>query len=285
MLRHWHILLRGGREARFWIFFGDLKVAVFGHEFENFLDLLAVGFRRQRAAPADIGAIRLQLRQRRQGHLGDQFKLAKLLQLAHDIERFVGLLDQVRLGPEHDAVDVLAARVVRGHVVHGHGHEVDIVEVGGRAIVGPLGAMLTEQLLKRGPGFTAEVGRNGFAGARHSDQVAEDVVGRQHQVGDLRRRGHLARAHGVEHGLEDVREADQIFETENAGAALDRMHGPEDGIDGVVRTAPIANVVKPRLDLLEGFTAFLEKGLLQLVQAAHDVALSVNCSGLKVRPC
>ena len=82
-----------------------------------------------------------------------------------------------------------------------------------------------------------------------------------------------------------MREIDQIVEAEDAGTALDRMHGPEDGIDGVVRAASVANFVEPRLDLLEGFTTFLEKGLLQLVQGGHNVAPSVYSNCLRGQPC
>ena len=84
----------------------------------------------QRAGPADIRMVGLQLGQRRQPvELGDQIELAELAQLADDVERLVGLLQHVRLRPERDRVGADACRL--GLVeLHGYGRELDAFEVG-----------------------------------------------------------------------------------------------------------------------------------------------------------
>src|SRR3546814_6473886 len=56
----------------------------------------------------------------------------------------------------------------------------------------------------------------------------------QHQQHGIRRRLQPAVAHQVEHGLEDMGEGNQAVEAEGAGAALDRMDGAKDGVQGVV---------------------------------------------------
>ena len=59
-----------------------------------------------------------------------------------------------------------------------------------------------------------------------------------------------------------MRESDQRFKAENAGAALDRMNAAEHRIDRVVRALALADIGEPSLDLLQGFVAFVEERLL-----------------------
>ena len=236
--------------------------------------------------------------------LDGQIELAQLAQLAQKIERLVGFLQEFRIRPEYDPIGALAGRTAfRRRFRHGRGvvelfgahrDEIDPFELGRRrravVVLGPggicsggilSGSLAVQQAFQCDPAGAADRGRDRLAGARQCDQIGQDVVCRQQDVDDLRRRRQFAVAHGVEHRLEDVGEIDEAVEAENSGAALDRMDGTEHGIDGVVRARTLAKCGEALLDLTEGLAAFLEERQLQLLKACHGSCFRADAVGLQ----
>ena len=82
-----------------------------------------------------------------------------------------------------------------------------------------------------------------------------------------------------------MRETDQAVEAENAGAAFDRVDGPEHGVDGVVRPGAVANIGEARFDLLQRFAALIEEGQFQLLQTGHDLCFRVSKLEFREQPC
>lgn len=78
-------------------------------------------------------------------------------------------------------------------------------------------------------------------------------------VQDVGRDGHPARAHLVQSGLEDVREADQRFQLEGSGASLDRVDRAEDRVDGLGILVPAFHGEQAGFQLGELFLTFLEE--------------------------
>jgi hypothetical protein len=156
-------------------------------------------------------------------------------------------------------------------VLDPHRNEVEPFEIGGRRRTIVLGARAVrlDQLLERGPAFLAVTGLDRLSRSRHGDEVRQHVARRQQHIGHVRGRVQAAAAHRVEHGLEHVGELDQRLETEDAGAALHRMNGAEDRVDGLVRCPAFAHLGEAHLDVAQGFGAFVEERLLQLFQTCH----------------
>jgi hypothetical protein len=73
-------------------------------------------------------------------------------------------------------------------------------------------------------------------------------------------RASRARAQGVEQGLEHVGEAHQRLQAEGAGAALDRVHGAEHGVDGVAVAVAFLHGQETAFEVGEQFLAFLKEG-------------------------
>ena len=256
----------GGRRG---VGFHDLEIAVADHEFEHLVDLRARRRGLQRAGPPDIGSVRLHLGQR--GHLAGlrhQFELTQLAQLADKIERLVRLLQHFGFRPERDGVGahgVGGARIVVE--IDRNRLEIEPVKFRRRRAVVVLGRggapfVAIDDLLKRGANFVAETGGDRLAGARHLHQIGQYVACRQQHVERVGCGLQAAAPDAVEQSLEHMREADQRFETENTGTALDRMHTAKHRIDGVVGLLAFANIGQASFDLLQGFVAFVKKRLL-----------------------
>ena len=155
-------------------------------------------------------------------------------------------------------------------VVGADRNEIDPREIGRRRRVGLRRALLADQPLERGAAFRSELGRDRLPGARQRDHVGEDIARGEQHVDHVRRRLHAALPDGVEDGLEHVGELDERLETENAGAALDRMNAAENRVHRVLGPGAFAHVGEPGLDLLQQLVAFLEEGALELIQVRHD---------------
>jgi hypothetical protein len=97
------------------------------------------------------------------------------------------------------------------------------------------------------------------AGGAH--QVGQHVGRAQHDLDDLVADRQPARTHLVQRRLEDVGEADQGFQAERAGAALDRVDGPEHRIDGLGIGVAGFHGEQAALQFGELFLALLEEGL------------------------
>ena len=214
-------------ERRRRVGFDDFDLAIAGHELEDFLDLRARRRGPQRAGPADIRAVGLDLRQMRQRiGLGDEIELAELAQLAQDVERLVGLPQHLGLRPEHDAERVQAVSGVgRVEVVDTHRHEVEPLEVGRRRLIVAVADGST-------PISRSSAARHSLPWFGGMASPERDIVTRSESTSFACNStsmmscvaASLPLPHGIEHGLEHMGEVDELLEAENARAALDRMN-------------------------------------------------------------
>ncbi len=201
--------------------------------------------------------------------IGNELKFAELAQLPHDVERFVGILEHLRLGPEDDGKRAKTAIVVRFEIVDANRNEFDLGEVGGRRAIVVAGSRVAtrfaDQLLQRRLAVAAIVGRDGIAVADEPDDVGEHVARRQQHRDHSRRGAQVVAPYGIEHRLEDVRKADQPVEPEDPGATFDRVNGAKDRVYGLLGATRIAHIAEPGFDLLQQLAAFIEEGISQLV--------------------
>ena len=90
--------------------------------------------------------------------------------------------------------------------------------------------------------------------------VGEDVGRAQHDGGQFDGSRNLIGAHRVQQGFKDVGEADQRLQPKGPGAALDRMHGPEDDVDRFRLCIAIVHELEAVLEAFQEFLAFNEEG-------------------------
>jgi hypothetical protein len=238
---------------------GDFQVAVAVDEFEDFADRGLVVLGLEADAPGHEGGFGIQVFQGRQGAVVQRrLDRTQAVQLAQQQRRLVGLAVQVRLRTDRhrpdvggDLVGVGGLRLDRDGLRHEDEAEVVVVHAvvsadddgSGSSYSGAIssttGADGGGRGVRVGPGF--QLGGHGGRGphvdiaqaAGGADVVGQDVGGAQQDGGQIDRVGHGARAHGVQQGLEHVGEAHQRLEAEGAGAALDRVDGAENGVDGL----------------------------------------------------
>jgi hypothetical protein len=107
------------------------------------------------------------------------------------------------------------------------------------------------------------------------DQIGQHVPRAQQDMHDILGDLHLAAAHFIENGLEEMREGDKLIETESARTSLDRMHGAEhrmhcfDIAIGRSRGRKIRHGTQALTETVQQILAFLEEGDAQLVETGH----------------
>jgi hypothetical protein len=99
--------------------------------------------------------------------------------------------------------------------------------------------------------------------------VGQDVGRAQHHLDHVAVGHEAAGAHVIEGGLEHVGETHQRLEAERACAALDRMDGPEHGVDRLGIAIAILHGEKARLEFPELLFTFLEEGNFDGCQAVQ----------------
>ena len=249
----------------------DRQRAIAVDEFEKLPNRALVLVGREQDRPGEVSAFRVEI-----GENGEVTDLAgdlagsQIVQLAQQDRRLVRLGVEAGLRLEVHADDVSGLRVARGlaeQIVHGnsHGREVEFAQVlvfrrcGGGAVDEPL-----QVAMNAGAYLLIDAA----AVARGGDDVGENVGAAQQHLDDLRIGLDRIAAQQIEHGFERVREADELIHLEGAGAALDRMDGPEHGIDGVGVGRAALDGVEAGLEFGELFFAFLEE---RLTYGSHRV--------------
>ena len=248
----------------------DGQIAVAVDKFEDFADRRLVHRARQADGPAEAALFRLKSVQGRHAAGVDlDRRVAQPRQFPQQEARVVGFGVQGAVGPEHDA-PVAADRRLRprrGRQVHGV--ELDRLEAelvllrlgrgggrGRRRVAVGQGLQLRDK-----PGRAPFIHRRaGAAGGGH--MVVQHVRGAQQGLDGGVVAGFAARAQLVHQGLEDVGEAHQRLHAEGPGAALDRVHRAEHGVDGLVVAFAVLQRQQAGLQVGEKLLALLEEGRL-----------------------
>ena len=173
-----------------------------------------------------------------------EIELAKLAQLAQDIERLVGLFQHFWLWPEHDRDIPAQHRLVirRIELLGTHGHEIEALKIGGSrrsVILAKLIAGLNFSCRIRSSAGAA-LGADSRAATASPDRDipirSESTSFACNSVSTISCvLANLPPRMRVEHRFENMRELDEIFETKNPGAALHRVNGAKHRIYGVFR--------------------------------------------------
>ncbi len=166
----------------------------------------------------------------------------------------------------------------RREVVHGYGHgrEADAHVVVGRRRGGGYGrerrgksALAADPALQLG-----DHRRSGFdirlaAGAGRGHLVGQDIRRAQQHPNEFGGGRDLVAADIVEQGFEDVGVAHQRLKAERARAALDRVHGPEDGVHGLGVALAGLHGQQAVLQVRQELVALLEERQLDLLEFVH----------------
>ena len=236
-------------------------------------DLVEGGLRRLRrhqGRPREIKLLRIELAQGRQrGRVDSQRAGAEAAQLVEQKDR-VGAVRHHVFGERHgQAPDRrLGVRSVR------------VGDHRGRRIL-----RLGLRFVARDDGEARDDGvPGGRIGAIRGLHEAPDVVLRFQGDLDERRGGlRLALPDPVERRLEVVDEAGHAVEAEHGARALQRVQGPEGGVDKSLVLGRAVEVEQRELELFHEFRRFLAEdfdGIDVVHQPSNFLATAVNCSGL-----
>ena len=209
---------------------------------------------------ADAGR---QFGERRQGiGVRGEIERPELAQLGEQEERIL-TLQELGIRPEADGERMLPTCFgSRGiGVVEPHRHERNVEIIGRRSIVA-FALLMADKRLQRGADLVAVAGRRRLVGARHRDQVGQNVARREQHIENLGRCRQGAVPNRIEHGLEHMREPDQIFEAEHARSALDGVDAAEHRVHGVLLLGAVPHVSQAGVDRFEPSFGLLEERLL-----------------------
>ena len=261
----------GVRRGRVTRLRNDIEVAIPGDEFEHFADRRLVLLGLQLDRPGKVSALGVEFTEQRQvGRVAGDFRLAEARELAQDQGRFIGLGIEAGLRAEFDGEALLRRRFDRRFDGRFDGRFVEIVEAnldGLEIEVGEIvffrvsAAIRTEaaQFLRQ---CKIAGGVDRGAVARRAHEVRQRIGCAQHDLQNVRSGRDAAGANVIERRLEHMREAHKVFETERAGAALDRMHRPKHRVHGLGIAIAAFNCKKTRFQFRELLFAFLKEGLL-----------------------
>ena len=118
----------------------------------------------------------------------------------------------------------------------------------------------------------AVIGRQCFPLARRRHEIGHDVDGADAKNDDVFAQFHPSVAHIVEQRFKAVGELDQRVEPEGPATALDRVDGPEHGIEPVPVPVTLLDGGKLLLEFEQQFRTFVEIGGLEFVEVTHLLA-------------
>jgi len=111
---------------------------------------------------------------------------------------------------------------------------------------------------------------DGIFAAHRREHLAQDVDRLKQQVHRIQRYGATAISHFVQQGFEHVGELRHLTEPESAAAALDRMRGAENRVNGVGIHAAGLQVQQAGFHAVQALEALFEEGLMKLFEVdAH----------------
>ena len=251
---------------------GDPDLGRGAVDLEEAVDGVGVGPGLQDDFPGQRADVRVEIVQRRDVPLDLHLRRAEPVQRLDQPQRVVAAGLEIRPRREADAIGSFPGRVERllGLGSFGGGF-------GGRGRRRHPGVRLGAA--QRREFFYHRLGGGqggGLAIAGALDQVAQHVAAANQNLADLRRSGEAVAADRVHRRLEGMGESDQFAEAEGIGAALDRMHGAERGIDDLGVAGAFGEGAEAVLQVIEQLVAFLEEDDGIILDIAHPHALPVR---------